>query len=39
MTSEVEQRNASENIERVWYAGECHCGGVKFEAAASRNLM
>src|SRR5580704_9182039 len=25
-------------FERVWYAGQCHCGGVKFSASASRNL-
>lgn len=25
-------------IERVWYEGQCHCGGVKFSASASRHL-
>lgn len=28
----------SDSIERVWYKGSCHCGGVQFEACASRNL-
>ncbi len=25
-------------IERVWYPGQCHCKGVRFEAAASYSL-
>ena len=24
--------------ERLWYAGECHCGGVKFAVMASKQL-
>jgi hypothetical protein len=39
MTTVDENNNKpSEEIERIWYLGQCHCGGVKFEAAASRNL-
>ena len=37
MTDEKNQVDEFE-IERVWYKGQCHCGNVKFEAAASRNL-
>ena len=29
---------ASDGIERVWYEGQCHCGAVRFAAAASRKL-
>lgn len=25
-------------IERIWYEGSCHCGGVKFSACASKKL-
>ena len=26
------------NKELVWYKGSCHCGNVRFEAAATKNL-
>ncbi len=29
----------NEQKDLVWYIGSCHCGGVKFEAAATRNLL
>jgi len=28
----------SQEIERVWYNGSCHCGNIKFDVSASRNL-
>lgn len=27
-----------ENKARIWYIGQCHCGNIKFEASATRNL-
>jgi len=27
-----------DNIDRIWYIGQCHCGNIKFEALASYNL-
>ena len=38
MINEINQNHDPKPIERVWYLGQCHCGGVKFEAAASRNI-
>ena len=37
MTNDKESQ-VEENIDRVWYIGQCHCGSVKFEASATRNL-
>lgn len=34
----TETARATASIERVWYDGRCHCGGVRFSAAASRRL-
>jgi hypothetical protein len=28
----------ADGTERAWYAGRCHCGGVRFSACASRRL-
>lgn len=35
---EINDQTVEDNKERVWYAGQCHCGNVKFEASATRNL-
>ncbi|AKN70375.1 aldehyde-activating protein [Streptomyces sp. PBH53] len=38
MSEQAASVPTTDSIERVWYHGQCHCGGVKFSAAASRNL-
>ncbi|MFI0737668.1 GFA family protein [Streptomyces sp. NPDC021100] len=38
MPADHDGTDAAREIERVWYEGSCHCGGVAFSAAASRNL-
>lgn len=38
MKKEINRKQDKDSIERIWYVGECHCGGIKFEVAASRNL-
>lgn len=39
MTKEIlEDFIDAKGIQRYWYSGSCHCGGVVFSAAASRRL-
>jgi len=36
--STEELKPGGAEVERIWYAGCCHCENVRFSAAASRNL-